>query len=371
MTQAAQEFVKPLTFQALSGNPVHIDLLDMDEENAMGHINLARWADMMVIAPATANTIAKCAHGLADDLVSALFLASTCPVYMAPAMNQAMWGKAVTQENIQRLVSQGVQFIGPDAGDQACGESGYGRMAEPAGICLHLLSDENAALKPGILQSINVVVTAGPTREYLDPVRYLTNRSSGKMGYAVAQAARQAGANVTLISGPVALTPPEGVKVINVETAAHMYDAVMEHINNAGIFIASAAVADYSPDAAEAQKIKKKDGQINLLLQKTKDILAEVAALEEAPFLVGFAAETTELEAYALAKLNAKKLDMIAANWVGRTEGGFDSDQNALDVYWQSGRKSMPLMPKSVLASQLIELIAMRFHEKNRIKNTG
>jgi len=371
MTQAAQEFVKPLTFQALSGNPVHIDLLDMDEENAMGHINLARWADMMVIAPATANTIAKCAHGLADDLVSALFLASTCPVYMAPAMNQAMWGKAVTQENIQRLVSQGVQFIGPDAGDQACGESGYGRMAEPAGICLHLLSDENAALKPGILQSINVVVTAGPTREYLDPVRYLTNRSSGKMGYAVAQAARQAGANVTLISGPVALTPPEGVKVINVETAAHMYDAVMEHINNAGIFIASVAVADYSPDAAEAQKIKKKDGQINLLLQKTKDILAEVAALEEAPFLVGFAAETTELEAYALAKLNAKKLDMIAANWVGRTEGGFDSDQNALDVYWQSGRKSMPLMPKSVLASQLIELIAMRFHEKNRIKNTG
>lgn len=371
LTHAAQEFINPLTFQALSGNPVHTSLLDADEENAMGHINLARWADVMLIAPATANTIAKCAHGLADDLVSALFLAAECPVYLAPAMNQAMWSKAVTQENIKRLVQHGVHLIGPDAGDQACGEFGYGRMSEPAEICLRLLAEGHAGVRKQVLQGVNVLITAGPTREYLDPVRYISNKSSGKMGYAMARAALQEGANVTLITGPVSLPAPDSVEVINVETAEHMYDAVIKHINNADIFIACAAVADYSPVTTESEKIKKKDGQTSLLLQKTKDILADVSQLAKTPFLVGFAAETVDLEAYALAKLNTKKLDMIAANWVNRTEGGFDSDLNALEVYWQSGRMSLPLMAKSVLAAQLIELIAMRFHEKNRIKNTG
>ena len=368
MTQAAQAFVSPLTFQALSGNPVHTGLLAVDEENAMGHINLARWADVMVIAPATANTLAKCAHGLADDLVSALYLTATCPVYMAPAMNQAMWHKAVTQDNSQRLQKDGVNFIGPDAGDQACGETGYGRMAEPAEICSIVLTASTTDTRyGGVLKNVSVLISAGPTREYLDPVRYLSNRSSGKMGYALAEAAKRAGAAVTLVSGPVALAVPKQINCVKVETASQMYDAVLAQAQNADIFIAAAAVADYSPALAEATKIKKNEGQINLLLHQTQDILAAVSQLEQAPFTVGFAAETTDLATYAQAKLKDKCLDMIAANWVGRKEGGFDDDQNALEVYWENGQQSLPMMAKSELATQLIALIATRFNEKNRV----
>jgi phosphopantothenoylcysteine decarboxylase/phosphopantothenate--cysteine ligase len=363
MTRSALEFVRPLTFQALSGNPVHTELLDAQEENAMGHINLARWAEAIVIAPATANTLAKCAHGMADELVTALFLAAECPVYIAPAMNQAMWAKPATQENIGKLQSWGVKIIGPASGVQACGETGLGRMSEPYEISAELMA------KPGALplKGIKVLISAGPTREYLDPVRYITNRSSGKMGYALAKAAFNKGAEVTLVSGPVALSPPQGIKYIDVETAQEMYEAVILQARKSDIYIGAAAVADYSPLNKAQTKLKKSADRLTIDLIKTKDILADVAALKQAPFTVGFAAETDALESYAQRKLAEKKLDMIAANWVGRAQGGFDSEQNALEVFWQSGRKSLPMTGKSRLAEQFIDLIAVRFNEKNRI----
>jgi phosphopantothenoylcysteine decarboxylase / phosphopantothenate---cysteine ligase len=363
MTQSAREFVSPLTFQALSGNPVHAELLDIEEENAMGHINMARWADVAIIAPATANTIAKCAHGLADDLVSTLFLAATCPIFMAPAMNQAMWNKTITQDNIRKLESYGVSFIGPNAGDQACGETGYGRMAEPAEICQKLLTEPTEL----VLQGIKVLISAGPTREYIDPVRYITNRSSGKMGYALARAAAKAGANVTLVSGPVNLAAPRGVEIVNIETAAQMYDAVLTRADENDIYIGAAAVADYSPVATETAKIKKQAEQTSLVLQQTKDILADVARFANAPFTVGFAAETNNLAAYAQEKLRKKNVDMIAANWVGQEQGGFDSEQNALEVFWDKGHTSLAMMDKNQLAEQLINLIATKFNEKHRV----
>lgn len=363
MTSSAVQFVSPLTFQALSGHPVHTELLDADTENAMSHISLARWADVLMIAPATANLIAKCSYGLADDLLSTLYLAATCPVYIAPAMNQAMWNKPVTQDNIARLKTHGVKVIGPDAGDQACGETGFGRMSEPFVICRSLLSGplENC------LKGLKVLISAGPTREPLDPVRYITNRSSGKMGYALAKAAVRAGAEVTLVSGPVQLSAPDNVELINVETAAQMYSAIIGRAKEYAIYIGAAAVADYSPVEMASSKIKKQDEQMTLSLQKTKDILAEVAGLSRRPFTVGFAAETHDLEAYALGKLREKKLDMIAANWVGLDEGGFDSEQNALQVFWLNGRKAFGLTDKTQLAEQLIGLIAERIkhHEKN------
>jgi len=361
MTDAALQFVAPLTFQALSGNPVHSALLDADQENAMGHINLARWADLLLIAPATANCLAKLSHGLADDLLSTLYLAATCPVYIAPAMNQAMWHKKVTQENIARLKAHGVTVIDPESGDQACGESGLGRMAEPTEICSRVLglfqtnTNKSAAF---ILQGFKVMISAGPTREPLDPVRFISNRSSGKMGYALAQAALNAGAEVTLVSGPVSLTAPVNAKVIQVETAAQMYAAVLDNISGHDIYIGAAAVADYSPVVMQQQKIKKSSEQTTITLQKTKDILADVALLARRPYTVGFAAETHNLERYAINKLEQKKLDMVAANWVGLDEGGFDSDRNALQVYWQSGHKTMAMADKSRIAEQLIRLIA-------------
>jgi phosphopantothenoylcysteine decarboxylase/phosphopantothenate--cysteine ligase len=362
MTKAAMQFVSPLTFQALSGHPVHSELLDADEENAMGHITLARWADVLIIAPATANCMAKFSHGLADDLLSTLYLAATCPVYIAPAMNQAMWNKAVTQENIHKLKAHGVQLIGPGQGDQACGETGFGRMAEPVEICQELMT------KPveQCLRGLKVLISAGPTREPLDPARYLTNRSSGKMGYALAEAAVQAGAEVTLISGPVTLKAPANIEVIRVETAAQMYAAVIASVSAQDIYIGAAAVADYTPVAVQPEKIKKQAEQITLVLQKTRDILAEVAQLNNRLFTVGFAAETHELEAYAHDKLIKKNLDMIAANWVGREQGGFDSEQNALQVFWKNGQKTLEMMDKKRLAEQLISLIAERFSEKNK-----
>ncbi len=362
------EFVSPLTFQALSGNPVHSELLDADQEHAMGHINLARWADALIIAPATANTIAKCSHGLADDLLSTLYLAATCPVYIAPAMNQAMWHKPVTQENIQKLKSHGVTVIGPEQGDQACGETGFGRMSEPLDICNRLL-DEPATQ---CLSGLRVLISAGPTREPLDPVRYITNRSSGKMGYALANAALKAGAEVTLVSGPVMLSAPDNADLINVETAAQMYAAVIAKAAEHDIYIGAAAVADYSP-AMENEKIKKQADQstLTLTLQKTRDILAEVAQLANRPFTVGFAAETHDLEQYALDKLSRKNLDMIAANWVGRDLGGFDSEHNALQVFWKTGQKNLAMTDKNQLAEQLISLIAERREHERHNKNTA
>ena len=362
MTQSALEFVSPLTFQALSGNPVHTELLDTDAENAMGHITLARWADVLIIAPATANTLAKLSCGLADDLLSTLYLAATCSVYVAPAMNQAMWSKIVTQENVARLVNQGVHFIGPEQGDQACGETGFGRMSEPVSICNQLMAmlSDKALLSEPYLHGHKVLISAGPTREPLDPVRYLTNRSSGKMGYALATAAIKAGAEVTLVSGPVALTAPANVNLINVITAEQMYQAVMSRASESTVYIGAAAVADYSPVVSD-KKIKKDGDQVTLTLQKTKDILAEVAALEQhRPFTVGFAAETHDLEVYARDKLTRKKLDMIAANWVGQEQGGFDSEQNALQVFWDQGERAFSMTDKAQLAEQLLVLIAER-----------
>ncbi len=360
MTSAAMQFVTPLTFQALSGYPVHSELLNAGAENAMSHISLARWADRFLIAPATANCMAKCAHGLADDLLSTLYLAAECPVYMAPAMNQAMWKQPATQENFQKLQAHGVRFIGPAAGGQACGETGLGRMSEPPEIVSQLLS---TAAQP--LAGVKVLISAGPTREPLDPVRYITNRSSGKMGYAIARAAVKAGAQVTLVSGPVALATPDNVEVIAVETAAQMYDAVLSRAAGHAIYIGAAAVADYSPAMVQPEKIKKQARQTSLILQKTQDILAAVANLERRPFTVGFAAETHDLENYARGKLVQKNLDMIAANWVGQAQGGFDSDQNALQVFWPEGQKTLAMTDKTQLAEQLIALITEKFHEKN------
>ena len=366
MTQSALEFVSPLTFQALSGNSVHTELLDTDAENAMGHISLARWADILIIAPATANTLAKLSCGLADDLLSTLYLAATCPVYVAPAMNQAMWSKIVTQENVTRLVKHGVHIIGPEQGDQACGEMGFGRMTEPVSICNQLMAalSNHTSLSEPYLQGHKVLISAGPTREPLDPVRYLSNRSSGKMGYAIAAAAIKAGAEVTLVSGPVALIAPANVNLINVTTAEQMYQAVISRAAEHTIYIGAAAVADYSP-VVSGKKIKKDDDQVTMILQKTKDILAEVALLEQhRPFTVGFAAETHDLEVYARDKLTRKKLDMIAANWVGQEQGGFDSEQNALQVFWDQGEKAFLMTDKAQLAEQLLGLIAERIKAK-------
>jgi len=363
MTSSATKFVSALTFQALSGHAVASQLLNVEEENAMGHINLARWADIMIIAPATANIIAKLSHGLADDLLSTLYLAATCPVYIAPAMNQAMWSKAVTQENILRLRNHGVQFIGPEQGSQACGETGLGRMTEAKDICAELLQQSSPSDR---LKNINILITAGPTREPLDPVRYISNRSSGKMGYALAEAAKNAGANVTLVSGPVSLAVPDNITCLKVETAEEMHQAVMSAIPQHTLYIGAAAVADYSPVTLSTSKIKKQHDDSVIKLQKTKDILADVAAHPSRPqFVVGFAAETDNLEYYAKDKLTRKNLDMIAANWVGKQQGGFESDENALQVYCPSGSKHLKMTDKKQLAEQLIALIIEKMNEKN------
>jgi phosphopantothenoylcysteine decarboxylase/phosphopantothenate--cysteine ligase len=364
MTKAACEFIAPLSFQALSGHSVHIELLDVEAENAMGHIELARWADIFIIAPASANTLSKLAHGNADNLLSTLYLAANCPVYIAPAMNHVMWNHVATQTNIQLLQTHGIRLISPEAGEQACGEIGVGRMAEPQTICARLLADITAPSQ--ILAGIHIMITAGATREPLDAVRYITNRSSGKMGYAIACAAQLAGANVTLISGITALSPPENCHFIQTETAQAMHSAVFENINPCDIFIGAAAVADYRPIDVAQKKIKKKDDTLTLTLQKNADILADVAARKNPPFTVGFAAETHDLEHYARDKLIRKKLDMIAANWVGGERGGFESNDNALDIFWQDGQKSLPMTSKEILATQLISLIAKRFHLKTK-----
>ncbi len=368
MTASAQRFITDLTFQAISGNPVAIDLLDSEQERAMGHIQLARWADQILIAPATADFMGRLAGGLADDLLTTLCLAAECPVMLAPAMNQAMWKKPVVQDNITRLKRYGYEFIGPACGDLACGESGPGRMTEVTEIVDTLL--KNPQDQP--LLNIKILITAGPTRESIDPVRYITNRSSGKMGYAIAEAAVAMGAQVTLVSGPVHLKAPEGVHLISVESAEQMYQAVIPAASDYQVYIGAAAVADYTVDQVQTAKIKKQSDTLTLTLCKTRDILSEVASLKSRPdWVVGFAAETDALEAYALKKLRDKNLDMIAANWVGREQGGFDSEDNALQVFWQGGQRDLPMTDKKNLAKQLLALIAEKLHEKNTIKNTG
>jgi phosphopantothenoylcysteine decarboxylase/phosphopantothenate--cysteine ligase len=356
MTAGARQFVTPLTFQALSGRPVRTDLWDEAAEAAMGHIELARWADRVLIAPASADFLARLAHGLADDLLTTLCLATDAPLSVAPAMNRLMWANAATQANVMLLRSRGVTVLGPAEGDQACGETGPGRMLEPAEL-LDALAPQGAAKR--VLAGLKVMITAGPTRERIDPVRFITNRSSGKMGFAVAEAAREAGAEVVLVSGPVNVATPPGVRRIDVETAEQMMNAVNEHVADTDIFIAAAAVSDYRPVQCASEKIKKTSDSLTLALSRTTDILATVAARAPRPFVVGFAAETQNVERNALAKLEGKRLDMIAANQVGDNLA-FDCEDNALTVYWPDGKQDLGHAPKRQLAAALVSLIAER-----------
>jgi phosphopantothenoylcysteine decarboxylase/phosphopantothenate--cysteine ligase len=363
MTAGAAEFITALTLQAVSGHPVHQQLLDTGAEAGMGHIELARWADAILVAPASANFLARLAQGRADDLLSAVCLATESPVAVAPAMNQQMWSNAATQANLATLKKNGVRIFGPAEGSQACGEVGPGRMLEPAEL-VTLVAELFTA---GELDGLSVVVTAGPTWEAIDPVRGLTNRSSGKMGYAVAQAAMEAGANVTLISGPTALPDPERVRTLRVESAQEMHDAVHAHIADADIFIGVAAVADYRPARSADGKIKKTQEKMTLELVRTPDVLASVTALKPAPFTVGFAAETENLEQHARQKLEAKKLDLVAANRVG-ADLGFGTDENSLLLIEPGAVTELPLQPKPKLARALIRHIAARYRAKHTAK---
>ena len=366
MTAAACEFVRPLVFQAVSGNEVHIELLDEQAEAGMGHIELARWASMVLIAPATANTIARLSVGIADDLLSTLCLATTAPVVIAPAMNSMMWEHAATSANIATLQSRGVRVLGPGVGSQACGETGAGRMLEPDDIVAALQGDvatgDTHQMSSGALQNTDVLITAGPTRESIDPVRFLSNHSSGKMGYALAEAARSAGARVTLISGPVNLAAPDGVDRVEVTSAEDMHSQVMSRIKTPGIFISVAAVADYRIDAPSREKIKKTKDDLTLTLVRNPDILSAVANSANRPFCVGFAAETQNLEQYARLKLEEKNLDMIIANLVGNGRA-FGSDNNTVEVFWRDGgTQSFALQSKRALADSLIDLLAKRYN---------
>ena len=365
MTDAACEFITELTLQAVSSHPVHRNLLDTQAESAMGHIELARWADAILVAPASADFLARLAQGRGDDLLTTVCLASASPLAVAPAMNQQMWRNPATQANVAILRQRGVQVFGPAEGSQACGDVGPGRMLEPT----ELATLTAGLFETGVLDGLNVLITAGPTWEALDPVRGLSNKSSGKMGYAVTEAAAEAGAQVTLISGPVTLTPPARVTTVRVTSAQEMHDAVHERIGSAAIFIGIAAVADYRPASVAEQKIKKSAERLTIELIRNPDILASVAALRPAPFTVGFAAETEHLEAAARAKLAAKGVDLIAANLVGGSEGGFGADENRLLLVDRDGTTELPLASKTQLARTLIQLIAKKYHAKNRTQN--
>ncbi len=367
MTAGATQFITALTMQALSGQPVRTHLFDSEAEAAMGHIELARWADCVLIAPASANTLARLAQGLADDLLSTLCLATRAPLLVAPAMNQVMWEHPATQTNLAQLAARGVQICGPATGGQACGEVGPGRMLEP----VELVAAVAGTFATGALGGLRVLVTAGPTREAIDPVRFISNRSSGKMGYAIAAAAVEAGAQVILVSGPVALTTPDRVERIDVETAAEMHAAVLARAADCDIFIAAAAVADYRPQTVAAHKLKKKDAALKLGLERTADILADVARARPAPFTVGFAAETEKLAEHARTKRMAKSLDMVAANLVNVPGQGFDVDDNALTLYWEGGEFDLPRLPKPQLARALITQIARRYSVKLEQNKTG
>ena len=364
MTRSAQEFITPLTMQALSNHPVHLDLLDTETESVMGHIELARWADVVLVAPATADFIARLTAGHGDDLLTTICLAAECGVIIAPAMNQAMWAKPSTQQNTQLLKQRGVSLLEPDVGLQACGETGAGRLMDVPEIVTALASQFRTASLAGC----HVVITAGPTREAIDPVRYISNHSSGKQGYALALAAIEAGARVTLISGPTNINAPDRATVVAVQSADEMLKAVMSSISDADIFIGVAAVADYKPVSVENQKIKKSGGStLTLDLVQNPDILKTVASLENSPFTVGFAAETENVIEYARTKLTAKNLDMIIANNVADTSIGFNSDHNETTIITRnlSGttEAQQPKMSKENLSRKLIELIAEQIAE--------
>ncbi len=359
MTRGAREFITPLTLQALSGNPVHTDLLDSDAEAAMGHIELARWADVVLIAPASANFLSKLVAGEGSDLLTTLCLATNAKIAAAPAMNQGMWLNEATQHNITTLKERGIYLFGPASGVQACGDVGPGRMIESAEIIGHTA----ALFECGILAGRKIVISAGPTREAIDPVRYISNHSSGKMGFALAEAAVESGAKVVLVSGPVNLPCPSHVTRIDVVSAADMYEAVHREVDDAAIFIAAAAVADYRPAIIAEQKIKKgKTNSLNLEMLKNPDIVASVAALPEKPFTVGFAAETNSVIEHAQQKLDNKNLDMIVANNVADAAIGFNSDSNAVTVLDRSGQENLSIRSKSQLARDLIQMIADKYH---------
>jgi phosphopantothenoylcysteine decarboxylase/phosphopantothenate--cysteine ligase len=359
MTDAAREFITPMTFQALTGRPVRTSLWDAAAEAAMGHIELARWADLVLIAPASADFLARLAHGFADDLLSTLCLATSAPIAVAPAMNHLMWSNPATQANVELLANRGVHVLGPGTGEQACGEFGPGRMLES----LEIADAIAPLLSPsGPLRGRRVLITAGPTRECIDPVRFVSNRSSGKMGFAVAQAMREAGADVVLVTGPVCLATPLGVQRVDVESCDQMDAAVQRALPGTAIFVGTAAVADYRPLVCAEQKIKKRSDKLDLELTRTTDILAQVSASSLRPFVVGFAAETEALEQHAREKLLAKNLDLIAANEVGHSKA-FDCDQNALLVLWRGGRIELAPASKRELGRQLTRIIIERYSE--------
>ncbi|HBH66314.1 MAG TPA: bifunctional phosphopantothenoylcysteine decarboxylase/phosphopantothenate--cysteine ligase CoaBC [Erwinia persicina] len=364
MTDAAKAFITPLSLQAVSGYPVSDDLLDPAAEAAMGHIELGKWADLIILAPATADLIARVAAGMANDLLTTVCLATPAPVAIVPAMNQQMYRALPTQHNINLLAQRGMLIWGPDSGSQACGDIGPGRMLDPLAIVDLAVG---WATPINDLQHLNIMITAGPTREALDPVRFISNHSSGKMGFSLAAAAAKRGAKVTLIAGPVGLTTPSGVDRIDVITALEMEQAVMAQARNQHIFIGCAAVADYRAAAVAEEKIKKQGDEITLRMIKNPDIVAGVAAMQQGrPYVVGFAAETQNVEEYAQEKRTRKNLDVICANDVSKTGQGFNSDTNALHLFWQKGDKVLPLCDKSLLGQQLLDEIVSLYDEKNR-----
>ncbi len=360
MTSSAEEFVTATALQAVSGRPIRSNLWDKEAEAAMSHIELARWADAVLVAPATAEVMARVVSGAAPDLLTTICLATQAPIALAPAMNHVMWNNPATQANRGVLEQRGVHILGPGVGSQACGEEGAGRMLDPDLIAAAVFN-LTGIKGQGLLEGRKVVVTAGPTREVIDPVRYISNRSSGKMGYAIASATAAQGAEVVLVSGPVSLAEPPGIEIVKIESAAEMFAATHASIGGTDIFIAAAAVADYRPAAVVAQKIKKKDKNMSLELVRCEDILASVAALDTAPFTVGFAAETEAVTEHARAKLQRKNLDMIIANRVGH-DCGFDCDDNSAIALWSEGEKDFPLCSKRDLARELVELVASRFY---------
>jgi len=360
MTASGEKMVSPTVFQAVSGRTVRGDLWDAQAEDAMGHIELARWADLVLVAPATANIMAQIASGTASGLLTTLCLATGAPLVLAPAMNQAMWRNPATQANRHLLIERGVRFLGPADGEQACGEVGPGRMLEPVQIVAALAAELSGTQQ--CFAGLNVLISAGPTREPIDPVRYVSNRSSGKMGFAIAQAAAAAGANVRLVAGPVSLQTPANVERIDVETAEQMRAATLSRAPDADIYIGAAAIADYRPASVPVQKIKKNSDTMDVHMVRSADILTEIAGLKAAPFTVGFAAETENLEANARAKLERKNLNMIVGNLVGNNLC-FDRDDNSVLVLWQDGHREFGRMAKSELAARLVTTIAERYNE--------
>jgi phosphopantothenoylcysteine decarboxylase / phosphopantothenate---cysteine ligase len=363
MTESARQFVTPLSFQALSGRSVRTDLFDPAAEAAMGHIELARWADLILVAPASADFMAKLAHGLAPDLLTTLCLATDAQILLAPAMNRLMWANAATVANTNVLVDRGLRIVGPDVGAQACGETGAGRMSEPEQIVQSVLALLGAT--PGPLSGHRILINAGPTYEDIDPARFIGNRSSGRMGYAIAAEAQRQGADTVLISGPVALPTPMGVRRLNVRSASEMRDAVLREVPGQDVFIAAAAVADYRPAAPQSTKIKRSAESMRLELIPNPDIVAEVAALQNRPFVVGFAAETNDVVENAQGKLQRKKLDLICANRVGVDGSGFEAECNEITMVWEGGTKVLAHAPKAVIAEQLLSAIVQQLAARN------